>query len=382
MNSDRSSYSFGSDITDNRLFTTKRLTIVLDDSNYLLWKQQVLLTLKTHKLQHFVDVSFLPPPRFLTNSDGIVQANPDFDHFEQQDNALASWHLSSVSQHVLPHLIRMDSTIQIWKTLSNLYSSKTTFKLMYYRQALHSQKKCELSMKDFLMKIKMFYDQLESCGEVISEPEHVTAILNGFPLEYESILTVIFTSTVQYNVQGISTVLLDTEARQQKLMINVLVAANVVIHNSNADQSSHELTPIYQPSSVRFVSIQVTKAVPIINQLKLMCVVLEFLNAPSNGLPTTSSSPLVPSPTTSSSSPIDHDAQALVATPDVVDDNAWYPDLGATHHLTNNVASLTSSVPYVGPGKVFVGNGSALPIAQVRDLKSNDVLLRGSLQHS
>ncbi|KAK5812588.1 hypothetical protein PVK06_028024 [Gossypium arboreum] len=107
----------------------------------------------------------------------------------------------------------MDSTIQIWKTLSNLYSSKTTSKLMYYRQALHSQKKGELSMKDFLMKIKMFYDQLERCGEVISEPEHVTTILNGLPPEYESVLTVI-TSTVQYNVQGISTVLFDAKARK------------------------------------------------------------------------------------------------------------------------------------------------------------------------
>ncbi|MBA0734038.1 hypothetical protein Gogos_017991 [Gossypium gossypioides] len=84
----------------------------------------------------------------------------------------------------------MDSTIQIRTTLSNLYSSKTTSKLMYYRQDLHSQKKGDLLMKDFLMQIKMFYDQLTSCGEVISEPEHVTAILNGIPPEYELIFTI------------------------------------------------------------------------------------------------------------------------------------------------------------------------------------------------
>lgn len=71
---------------------------------------------------------------------------------------------------------------------------------MYYRQALHSQKKGEMSMKNFLMKIKMFRDQLASCGEVISEPEHVTTILNGLPPKYESILTIISTNTVSYNV--------------------------------------------------------------------------------------------------------------------------------------------------------------------------------------
>ncbi|MBA0823327.1 hypothetical protein Goarm_020066 [Gossypium armourianum] len=77
---------------------------------------------------------------------------------------------------------------------------------MYYRQDLHSQKKGDLLMKDFVMQIKMFYDQLASCGEVISEPEHVTAILNGIPPEYELILTIISASTVPYNVQNVSTI--------------------------------------------------------------------------------------------------------------------------------------------------------------------------------
>ncbi|MBA0641984.1 hypothetical protein Goklo_026453, partial [Gossypium klotzschianum] len=96
--------------------------------------------------------------------------------------------------------------------LEQLYSSKTTSKLMYYRQDLHSQKKGDLLMKDFLMQIKMFYDQLANCEEVISEPEHVTAILNGIPPEYELILTIISASTVSYNVQNVSTVLLNAEA--------------------------------------------------------------------------------------------------------------------------------------------------------------------------
>ncbi|MBA0849655.1 hypothetical protein Goshw_018686 [Gossypium schwendimanii] len=96
--------------------------------------------------------------------------------------------------------------------LEQLYSCKTTSKLMYYRQDLHSQKKGDLLMKDFLMQIKMFYDHLASCGEVISKPEYVTAILNGIPSEYELILTIISASTMSYNVQNVSTVLLNAEA--------------------------------------------------------------------------------------------------------------------------------------------------------------------------
>lgn len=63
-------------------------------------------------------------------------------------------------------------------------------------------------MKDFLMKIKGYCDSLASCGEVISEREHVTAILNGLSSEYESVLTIITASPVPYSVQGVTTYLM------------------------------------------------------------------------------------------------------------------------------------------------------------------------------
>ncbi|KAH1092042.1 hypothetical protein J1N35_019299 [Gossypium stocksii] len=52
------------------------------------------------------------------------------------------------------------------------------------------------------MKIKGYCDNLSSCGEIISEHEHVTAILNGLSPEYESVTMIITASQVPYNVQG------------------------------------------------------------------------------------------------------------------------------------------------------------------------------------
>lgn len=69
------------------------------------------------------------------------------------------------------------------------------------------------------------------------------------------------------------------------------------------------------------------------------------------------------SPIFSSSPPANNNTQVFVATLDIVGGNAWYLYLGATHHLTNNVASLTLTIPYTSPGKVFFGNGNALPDA-------------------
>lgn len=114
-------------LSDNVFFfSVKKINIFLDDFNYLLWHQQVLLAVKTHKLQQFVDVQTIPPPQFLPDVDDVFQENPNFVRYEQQDSALASWLLSSVSPGALLHLIGMESSAQIWNTIANLYGSKTT----------------------------------------------------------------------------------------------------------------------------------------------------------------------------------------------------------------------------------------------------------------
>jgi hypothetical protein len=46
----------------------------------------------------------------------------------------------------------------------------------------------------------------------------------------------------------------------------------------------------------------------------------------------------------------------------IADDN-WYPDTGATHHVTNEMNNLNvSSEEYTGADKIHVGNGSSLSI--------------------
>ncbi|XP_040958773.1 uncharacterized protein [Gossypium hirsutum] len=89
--------SFSDGVVDNRFFSTKRISVLLDDNNYLLWLQKVLLAIKIYKLQHFLDSRTMSPPRQVTDDNGVLQENLEFARFEQQDSALASWLLSSVN---------------------------------------------------------------------------------------------------------------------------------------------------------------------------------------------------------------------------------------------------------------------------------------------
>ncbi|KAL4291178.1 hypothetical protein GQ457_14G012020 [Hibiscus cannabinus] len=89
--------------------------------------------------------------------------------------------------------------------------------------------------------------------------------------------------------------------------------------------------------------------------------------------------------------------QVHLVTPGVVGDTAWYPDSGATHHITNDPQSLQLDVASFSSGNVQVGNGNVLPVqfsgqsvldnrvsldffpnvCQVKDLRTKHVLYEG-----
>lgn len=55
----------------------------------------------------------------------------------------------------------------------------------------------------------------------------------------------------------------------------------------------------------------------------------------------------------------------LYASPDVVQDSSWYPDSGATHHLTPNPQNLIYSTDYAGDQQIHMGDGSGLNIHNI-----------------
>ncbi|KAL4361065.1 hypothetical protein GQ457_04G011740 [Hibiscus cannabinus] len=426
--------------THSRLFSTKKINVTLTEHNYLLWHQQVLLTIKTHRLQKFIDPRITWPQQYITR-DGVVTLNPEFEVYEEQDGALASWLLSIVSEEVLPHLIGQNTAIDIWNTLHQLYSGKTTSRLMSYRCMLHSQKNGELSMQDFLMKIKLLCDNLASCGEVISEYEHITTILNGLPPEYEPVVTVITASPTPSDLRSVRTILLDADARQTHVLSqftacahlttqtptsnkqqNTQLTANTSVQNADntlsqnsgyvsnmvqsegntgytygGTQSGHSgnnssyrdwgilwrnviianvcaytdipvsynipyASATYQQHATSFASLshgytpyhtQYTQFSQPRSQLMPSVGVRPFLN---------SSQVVSQSQAQFNSTPSQMPSQAFIATPDVLDDNSWFPDSGATHHLTNDISNLQIGSVYPGSGSVQVGNGQALPI--------------------
>ena len=78
-----------------------------------------------------------------------------------------------------------------------------------------------------------------------------------------------------------------------------------------------------------------------------------------------------------------HNSQAYIASPNIVNDTAWYLDSGATHHVTADGQSMATKSEYTGNGKLFLGDGSQLLISHIghmslptsQSLKLKNILL-------
>ncbi|MBA0717406.1 hypothetical protein Golax_005232, partial [Gossypium laxum] len=160
-----------------------KVAIPVDNGNFLAWKQHVLWVIKTHWLQSFVDGTVVIPLREVVDGDGVSNENSVYVQYKQQDSMLAAWLLSTVSASLHNQLVRSSgSSFELWKP------------------------SCV-----FLGVIRL----LRLCDIECFPEEKQSAILNGLPPEFDHVVSIITTSKIPFNLEGITTVLLDAEARQQ-----------------------------------------------------------------------------------------------------------------------------------------------------------------------
>ena len=74
--------------------------------------------------------------------------------------------------------------------------------------------------------------------------------------------------------------------------------------------------------------------------------------------------------------------QAFYSSPSAIQDDNWYPDTGASHHLTPNFFNLNvSSKAYSGTDQITIGNGQGLPISHIGNASLSTPNHSFSLKH-
>ncbi|GMJ10654.1 hypothetical protein HRI_004734600 [Hibiscus trionum] len=120
---DDNTTSVGGDVSPQS-FSNKRINVCLDDTNFLLWKQQVILTIRGLGLEAFIDPDTLKPVKVIDRASGDRIVNHAYTQFVKQDSSLASWLLSTVSSDILPQLVEAKISSEIWSVIQGLHHIK------------------------------------------------------------------------------------------------------------------------------------------------------------------------------------------------------------------------------------------------------------------
>ena len=155
----------------------------LDCSNYVLWKSQVLPIVRPYDLEGFLLGTKTQPSESLDD-----YANPDFGHWHRLDQFLLGWLLLTVTESMLGHVLHCHTSYAVWKTLEQLFSTKSKARILNLRFLLQSTKKGSMSIEDYFLKMKSIAHDLMVAGHPISDDDLVLYILGSIGQEYESIV--------------------------------------------------------------------------------------------------------------------------------------------------------------------------------------------------
>jgi len=302
---------------------------------------------------HFLKGDFVPP-RYLSNPEETQITNSAYLHYQQQDQLVVAWLLASVSATILIKMVSLDSSMQIWECLTTHYAFHTRAMIKKPRLLLKTSKN-DHSISTYIIDIKKTIDSLAAVGAPISTTEHVDAILDGLPEDYDGFLTSIISRNDPYNVDEIEALLLAQEKRFEK---HRLAQSSVIqVNNTSTTWSSHKsfkhkpthTTSCGGRSNNRFAGSRT----PVCRVTADMCW-HRYDPSPSRSFNVniTASTPYIHSDL----------APSILGAPSTLEDPLWYPDSGATHHVTHDSNFFTNKQSHHGAETLKLGNNQGMEI--------------------
>lgn len=214
------------------------LSLKLDDKNFLLWNQQVEGVIDAHKLHRFVVNPVIPTRYAAETNRNLDIATPEYQQWLVQDQLLFTWLLSSLSESVLPRVLGCKHSWQIWEKIHKYFYSHLKAKVRQFRSELQNTKKGTSPINEYLLRIKALVDSLMAIGDPISDQDHVDAMLEGLPEEYNSFVMMIYSKLGTPSIDEIEGLLLMQEDQFERYRQD-LVALAVSVNLTQGPQNSN-----------------------------------------------------------------------------------------------------------------------------------------------
>lgn len=110
-------------------------------------------------------------------------------------------------------MVGLTTSRGIWNSLESSFARQSKAKIMQYKMQLQFVNKENMSMIDYLGKMKTYCDLLAAVGCKISEDNQILHVLNGLNAEYDLVIVAISARVDGWAMQNVSSLLLSFESR-------------------------------------------------------------------------------------------------------------------------------------------------------------------------
>ncbi|KAK2354410.1 putative mitochondrial protein [Trifolium repens] len=413
-------------LTDSRSTLKFSLTISekLGEKNFHLWRQQVEPYINAHNLIDFV-VCTRVPPQFVDDESrrsGIV--NPEYTIWRNRDQLLLSWLQSTLTGEILSRMIGCVHAYELWDRLFKYFHKQTRARARHLRVELRAHALDGSSIKEYLLRIRKTVDELTSIGDAIPASHHIDVILEGLPSDYAPVVSVIESRFDLLDLDEVEVLLLAHELRLNKFKkqtVTDMASLNLthatppppspVLEEGSSSNTKADPPPVSEDSDYNALrggrrggrggrnsdlQCQVCSKT---GHSALGCwhrfdPQYQVPNGAQHGFNPAPRPPYNPyghstafgygAPSIAGASfgypPLQNVWMRPVATPRpspvpatvpsafVINaspsaSGSWFPDSGASYHVTSDPRNLQQSTPFEGHDQIYIGNGQGLTIS-------------------
>ncbi|XP_020675498.1 uncharacterized protein LOC110094576 [Dendrobium catenatum] len=181
----------------------------LNTDNYAIWKNQIVKLLRANGFEHFPEPSCTSsatqdPSQAATNGSSTAL-------WLLTDRNLSAAICSTISPTILPYVLNLDSTTDIWKALETRFQSSNRSKVLQLKIELNSISMKNHTMIQYLTTIKTLVDQIADAGSTIESEDIIMYILNGLPQQYQAFKTTIRTMQSSSSLDNFYSLLISEE---------------------------------------------------------------------------------------------------------------------------------------------------------------------------
>lgn len=324
-------------------------------------------------LHDIISTETSPPPTHITDdTTKIVSPNPAYLAWYQKDQMLFAWILSSISEDCYQHLTTVTNSAEAWKALATAYGVVSNAQRTQLLLELHSLSKDDKSVSQYLHQAKSLADSLAIAGNPLSESDFNAIVFRKLGSDYNGIMGALQQRTDPVTFSELHGQLVSYEILLNSQQVSAPLANTVHTSGSHSQSSSRGFYSAYRGRGGR----NGNRGRRGYNNSRPACQICGLNNHIASTCRRRFDSTFQPRSQNFNRSNMDFSGTAqghlsVLPPPSMPDSQIsshsqyWYPDTGATHHVTPDLASLSLSTPYRGTNKLVVGNGTGLNIAHV-----------------